>query len=76
MGSLATIARRKPHLLHDLENLRVQIIVQDSGVLLAKLSVQSNVVKRIKLSQRDDPQFVLIMDSVKKKHKAQVCTFK
>ena len=55
VGFLAAIARRQPHLLHDLENLRAQFIVRDSGVLLARLSVQSNVVKRIKLSYKDDP---------------------
>ena len=55
MGSLVAIARRKPHLLHDLKSLRAQFIVRDSGVLLARISVQSNVVKRIKLSCKDDP---------------------
>ena len=50
VGYLAVLVGRKQHLLHDLENLRAQFIVQDSRVLLARLSVQFNVVERIKLS--------------------------
>ena len=55
VGSLVAVVGRQPHLLHNLENLGAQFTIWDSGVLLARLNVQSNVVERIKLSQRDDP---------------------
>ena len=55
VGTLAAIAQIQPHLLHDLENLRARFIVWDFRVLLARLSVQSIEVKKIKLSQRGDP---------------------
>ena len=51
----------------DLNDLQVQFQALEYEILLANFNVQSNLIGRIKSSQKDDPELVVIMDKVGKR---------
>ena len=52
--------------MEDLRSLQVHIRVLDSGALVAKFRVQSDLVVRIKALQKNDLNLVQLMEEVKK----------
>jgi len=65
-GAVASLITCQPHLLRDLEESQMELILPTQTASLAALGITSTLVEKIKVSQGNDPELVKIMQKVEK----------
>ena len=63
---MSTLKVMQVELFFDLNALQVQFQALEFGILLANFNVQLDLIGRIKSSQKDDSELVVIMDKVER----------
>ena len=63
-GFLTALLTTQKEIINDLERMRIEIIMDDSQVFMASLTIQPTLIKKIKSSQVDDAQIVKIIGEV------------
>ena len=61
---MSTSRSKHDQLVFDLKALQAQFQVSGPGVLLTYFNVQPDLIRKIKSSQKDDPELIAIMDKV------------
>ena len=65
-GFSAALLTTQKEIINDLEMMGIEIVIGDSQVFMASLTIQPTLIEKIKSSQVDDAQIVKIIGEYKK----------
>ena len=63
-GFLTALLTTQKKIINDLERMKIEIVMGDSQVFMASLTIQPTLIEKIKSSQVDDAQIVKIIREV------------
>ena len=63
-GFSATLLTTQKEIINDLERMGIEIVMGDSQVFMASLTIQPTLIEKIKRLQADDAQIVKIIGEV------------
>ena len=63
-GFSAALSTAQKEIIKDLERMGIEIVMGDSQVFMASLTIQPTLIEKIKGSQVDDAQIVKIIEEV------------
>ena len=65
-GTMASLITCQPHLLKNLEESQIELILPSQTASLAALDITSSLVEKIKASQGNDPELIKVMQKAKR----------